>query len=160
MTTLTYPPSARPSSACPPDASTPYGMPLSPAASSFADSPSTMKLFEKLRWLPIDSPPPGTADVSAKSCVLATLAGDTPGTSSARSRKLRPFIGSARTSVSDSVAAIWLRAVSSTAASAVTTTLASSPATASTSGTSNAEPTVSVSRRDASLNPSRCAAIS
>ena len=29
-------------------------MPLSPAASSFADSPSTMKLLEKLRWLPTD----------------------------------------------------------------------------------------------------------
>ncbi len=52
-----------------------------------------MKLFEKLRWLPIDRPCPGTADVSAKSCVLPMFVGDTPGTSRARSRKLRPFIG-------------------------------------------------------------------
>ena len=113
-----------------------------------------MKLLEKLRWLPIDNPPPGTADASANNCVLATLVGDTPGTRSARSRKLRPFIGSVRTSDSDTVLAIWLRAVSRTAASAVTVTLVSTPAMASTSGTSNADPTVSVSRRDASLNPS------
>ena len=66
VTTLMYPPSARPSSACPPDvttwnwstASTPYGIPLSAAASSLADRPSTMKLLERLRWLPIDRPTP------------------------------------------------------------------------------------------------------
>ena len=52
-----------------------------------------MKLLEKLRWLPTESPAPGTADVSANSCVLPMLVGDTPGTSSARSRKLRPFSG-------------------------------------------------------------------
>ena len=49
---------------------------------------------------------PGTADVSGNSCVLAMLVGDTPGTSSASSRKLRPFIGSAFTSASETVAAI------------------------------------------------------
>ena len=85
-----------------------------------------MKLLERLRWLPTDRPPPGTAEVSAKSCVLATLVGDTPGTSSARSRKLRPFIGRFRTSACDTVPAIWLRAASSTVASALTVTLASS----------------------------------
>ena len=52
-----------------------------------------MKLLEKLRWLPTERLTPGTADVSGKSCVLATLVGETPGTSSARSRKLRPFSG-------------------------------------------------------------------
>ena len=52
-----------------------------------------MKLFERLRWLPTDRLTPGTADVSGKSCVLATLVGDTPGTSSASSRKLRPLSG-------------------------------------------------------------------
>ena len=46
-----------------------------------ADTPSTMKLLEKLRWLPTEMPLPGTAEVSAKSCVLATLVGETPGTS-------------------------------------------------------------------------------
>ena len=45
-------------------------MPLRPAASSLADSPSTMKLFERLRWLPTDRLTPGTADVSGNSCVL------------------------------------------------------------------------------------------
>ena len=100
-------------------------MPLSPAASSLADRPSTMKLLEKLRWLPTEMPWPGTADVSAKSWVLAVLVGETPGTSSARSRKLRPFSGSVLTSVCDTVPAIWLRAASSTAASPVTVTLVS-----------------------------------
>ena len=66
---------------------------------------------------------PGTADVSGNSCVLAMLVGDTPGTSSARSRKLRPFIGSAATSVSGTVEAIWLRAASRTGASAETSTV-------------------------------------
>ena len=94
-------------------------MPLSPAASSLADNPSTMKLLEKLRWLPTEMPCPGTADVSANSCVLPMLVGDTPGTSRARSRKLRPFIGSASTSACDTVPAIWLRAASSTDASPV-----------------------------------------
>ena len=79
-----------------------------------------MKLFEKLRWLPTERPPPGTAEVSAKSCVLATLVGDTPGASSARSRKLRPLSGVVRTSGIDTVAAIWLRDVSITVASALT----------------------------------------
>ena len=112
-----------------------------------------MKLLEKLRWLPTDRPPPGTAEVSAKSCVLATLVGDTPGTSSARSRKLRPFIGRLRTSACDTVPAIWLRAASSTVASALTVTLVSSVPTLSAIGSSNAEPTVSVSTRVASANP-------
>ena len=89
-------------------------MPLRPAASSLADTPSTMKLFEKLRWLPTEIPLPGTAEVSAKSCVLAMLVGDTPGTSRPRSRKLRPFMGSALASTADTVPAIWLRAVSRT----------------------------------------------
>src|SRR5262245_66470895 len=72
-----------------------------------------MKLLDRLRWLAIESPCPGTADVSAKSCVLLVFVGDTPGTSSARSRKLRPFIGRVCTSVRGTVPAIWLRAVSS-----------------------------------------------
>ena len=112
-----------------------------------------MKLLEKLRWLPTDRPPPGTADVSAKSCVLPTLVGDTPGTSSARSRKLRPFIGRFLTSACETVPAIWLRAASSTVASPVTVTLVSTAPTVSDTGSSNAAPTVSVSVRVASANP-------
>ena len=81
------------------------------------------------------------------------LVGDTPGTSSASSRKLRPFIGSAATSASATVAAIWLRAVSITGASAVTCTLDSTPASANEIGTSNADPASTVSVRVASLNP-------
>ena len=38
-----------------------------------------MKLFERLRWLAIERPCPGTAEVSAKSCVLLVLVGETPG---------------------------------------------------------------------------------
>jgi hypothetical protein len=128
-------------------------MPLSAAASSLADSPSTMKLFERLRWLPTDRLTPGTADVSGKSWVLPTLVGDTPGTSSASSRKLRPFSGRLRTSISDTVPAIWLRAASRTVASPLTVTLVSTPPTASDTGSSNAAPTVSVSSRVTSLNP-------
>ena len=75
-----------------------------------------MKLFERLRWLAIESPWPGTAEVSANSCVLLVLVGETPGTSSARSRKFRPFIGRFWTSACGTVPTIWLRAVSSASA--------------------------------------------
>ena len=77
----------------------------------------TTKLFEKFRWLPMEMPWPGAADVSAKSWVLAVLAGETPGTSSARSRKLRAFRGRSWISLSETVPAISLRAASSTGAS-------------------------------------------
>ena len=84
-----------------------------------------MKLLDRLRWLPTEMPGPGTAEVSGKSCVPPTLVGETPGTRSARSRKLRPFRGRFWTSVCDTVAAIWLRAASSTVASPVTVTFVS-----------------------------------
>ena len=68
-------------------ASTPNVIPLSPATSSLAETPSTMKLLERLRWLAIlNRPCPGTAEVSAKSCVLFAFVGDTPGTSMPRPR--------------------------------------------------------------------------
>ena len=130
-------------------------MPLSAAASSLADNPSTMKLLERLRWLETDSVTPGTAEVSGKSCVLATLVGETPGTSSATSRKLRPLSGRFWSSACDTVPAIWLRAPSSRASFARTSTAvceASRPSS-STTGTSNAAPTVSVSRRVAVPKP-------
>ena len=128
-------------------------MPLNPAASSLADRPSTMKLFEKLRWLPIDSPCPGTAEVSANSCVLPMFVGDTPGTSRARSRKLRPFIGRLAASCCDTVPAIWLRAASRTVDSATTSTVAATPASARVIGSSNADPTVTCTERLASVKP-------
>ena len=65
-----------------------------------------MKLLDKLRWLLTEMPWPGTADVSAKSCVLAVLVGDTPGTRRARSRKLRPLRGRFFTSLCDTVPTI------------------------------------------------------
>src|SRR5262245_59595453 len=114
-----------------------------------------MKLFEKFRWLPIDRPAPGTADVSGNSCVLATFVGDTPGTSNARSRKFRPFSGRLLTSACETVAAIWLRAASRIVASADTVTLASIEATVSEIGSSKAEPTVNGNVRVMSVNPSR-----
>ena len=97
-------------------------MPLSAAASSFAERPSTTKLLERLRWLLTESPTPGTADVSGNICVAGTLVGETPGTSSAASRKLRPLSGRLRTSSSGMVPAIWLRAASRTVVPAVTAT--------------------------------------
>src|SRR5205807_1188848 len=117
------------------------------AASSLAETPSTMKLLEKFRWLLVEIPCPGTAEVSAKSCVLAVLVGDTPGTRRAKSRKLRPFKGRLRTSVCEIVPAIWLRAASSTAASLLTVTLAEAAPTASSIGSSDAAPSVSVTGR-------------
>jgi hypothetical protein len=135
-------------------------MPLSPAASSLADRPSTMKLFERLRWLAMDSPCPGMADVSANSCVLLVLVGETPGTSSARSRKFRPFIGRLWTSACGMVPAIWLRAVSSAWVSATTVIAASMPATSRPIERSNAEPALSAMVRACSLNPSRRTRIS
>ena len=86
-----------------------------------------MKLFEKLRWLPTEMPTPATADVSAKSWVLPTFGGDTPGTSSARSRKLRPFSGRCSTSRCEIVPAIWLRAASRTITGALTVTFVFNP---------------------------------
>ena len=112
-----------------------------------------MKLFDRLRWLPTEMPWPGTADVSANSCVLAVFVGDTPGTSRAMSRKLRPFIGSEATSCCGTVPAIWLRAVSMTGTTPVTVTAVSMPARSRVMGSSKAEPTVSVSSRVESLNP-------
>ena len=101
-------------------------MPLNAAASSLADSPSTMKLLDRLRWLPTEIPTPGTAEVSGKTCVPPpTLVSETPGTSNARSRKFRPFIGRFLTSAWDTVPAIWVRAASSTVPSPVTVTLVS-----------------------------------
>ena len=158
---LMWPPSARPSSACPPDvttctcsrASTPYVIPLRPAASSLAESPSTMKLFDRLRWLLIDKLIPGTADVSGNSCALPTLVGDTPGTRSASSRKLRPLSGTLWTSACGTVPAIWLRAASRTVVSPVTVTLVSTAPTVSDTGSSKAAPTVRERRCVASRNP-------
>ena len=112
-----------------------------------------MKLLEKLRWLPTEIPWPGTADVSAKSWLLAVLVGDTPGTTRARSRKLRPFSGRFCTSACDTVPAICVRAVSTTAACAPTVTVLCSPATVSSIASSNAEPTVSITGRIAWANP-------
>jgi len=109
----------------------------------------------KFLWLPIESPCPGTADVSANSCVLPTLAGETPGTSNARSRKFRPLSGRLLASVCVTVAATWLRTVSSSGGSAATVTVVSSDATASAIDTSNADPMVSDTVRFASANPSR-----
>ena len=54
------------------------------------------EVVRKVALAATESLTPGTADVSANSCVLPTLVGDTPGTSSARSRKLRPFSGRLR----------------------------------------------------------------
>ena len=102
-------------------------MPLNPAASSLADRPSTTKLFDRLRWLPTEMLMPGTADVSGNSCVLAMLVGDTPGTEQREFEEVPAVHGQRLTSASDTVAAIWLRAASSTAASAVTVTLDSRP---------------------------------
>ena len=121
-----------------------------------ADSPSTMKLFDRLRWLPTDRPTPGTAEVSAKSCVLLMLGGATLGASSATSRKLRPLSGRLSTSATATVVAIWLRADSSSGASPWTVTLASMPSTVRTNGISNADPTDSAIRRCASVNPAIC----
>jgi hypothetical protein len=88
-----------------------------------------MKLLEKFRWLPTEMPWPGTAEVSAKSWLLAVLVGDTPGTSSARSRRLRPLSGRDLTSVCETVPATWVRAVSSNSVSPLTVTLVSGEAT-------------------------------
>ncbi len=119
-----------------------------------------MKLFEKLRWLPTESPTPGTADVSANSCVPPTFGGATPGTRSATSRKLRPLRGIVPISAWKTVLAIWLRPASSTVAWAATSTVASTVLSDRDMGSSYAEPSVSVRRRAASAKPSSCTTIS
>ena len=133
-------------------ASTETGIPLRPAASSLAETPSTTKLLEKLRWLATERPLPGTAEVSAKSWVLAVFVGETPGTRRARSRKLRPFIGSDRVSALETVPASWLRAASRTTASLSTVTL-SARATSRVTGTWNAAPAFTVIARAAGRKP-------
>ncbi len=135
-------------------------MPLSPAASSLAESPSTMKLLEKFRWLLTERPCPGTAEVSAKSWFDAVFVGETPGINKARSRKFRPLSGRLRTSVCGTVPAIWLRADSITGASETTVTLVACEPTGSENGRSNAAPTVSVTARMTSVNPCLPAVIS
>jgi hypothetical protein len=81
-------------------------IPPSAAASSLADSPSTMKLFERLRWLLTERLAPITAEVSGNNWELFRFVGEIPGTTSASSWKLRPLSGRFRTSISDTVAAI------------------------------------------------------
>jgi hypothetical protein len=88
-----------------------------------------MKLFERLRWLPTERLAPRTAEVSGKSCVLFRFAGETPGTTSASSWKLRPLSGRFLTSISETVAVIWLRAASRTGVPAATVTSALTSAT-------------------------------
>jgi len=66
----------------------------SPAASSFAETPSIKKELERLRCESTERPWPGTAYVSAKSCVAAVFVAETPGARRARSRKLRETKGS------------------------------------------------------------------
>jgi hypothetical protein len=85
--------------------------------------------------------------------VLFVLVGDTPGTSSARSRKLRPFIGRLWISACGTVPAIWLRAVSSVRLSATTVTAESRPAISREIERSNAEPALNTNVRVLSLNP-------
>ncbi len=116
-----------------------------------------MKPFERLRWLATEMPWPGTADVSANNCVLLVLVGETPGTSSARSRKFRPFIGRLWTSAWGMVPTIWLRAVSRASVSAATVTDVSRPATSRVMATSNADPALNASVRVESLKPGSCA---
>src|SRR5215469_6495472 len=101
-----------------------------------------MKLLEKLRWLLTEIPWPGTAEVSAKSCVLAVLVGETPGTSNARSRKLRPSKERFWTSLAEMVCAIWLRFSSSAGDVLVTLTVVSVPATDNVIGKWKSAPTV------------------
>jgi hypothetical protein len=119
-----------------------------------------MKLFDRFRCALTEIPCPGAADVSANNCVLDVLVGETPGTSRARSRKFRPLSGTVCTSACSTVPAICVRAVSSAAVSAVTVTLASMPLRVSTIGSSNADPTPSVSVRLASAKPCRRTTIS
>ena len=95
-----------------------------------------MKLLEKFRWLPMEIPWPGTAEVSAKSWLDAVLVGDTPGTSRARSSRLRPLSGRDLSSVCETVPATCVRAVSSNSVSLLTVTLVSGEATASMIGSS------------------------
>ena len=88
------PPEARPNSAMPPARTTANSRITSwlknvtarSAASSFAERPSTMNELARLRWVEIEIPVPGTADVSAKRCVTPVFVRDEPGVSSARSR--------------------------------------------------------------------------
>jgi len=69
------------------------------------------------------------------------------------SRNCRPLRGRALISRSDTVAAIWLRADSSTGASAVTFTDEATSATSRVSGRSKAAPRVRARRRLASAKP-------
>ena len=94
VTMLTAPLAARPNSATPPEFTTWNSRitsslrytPDNPAASSFPDRPSTRNVLLRFRWPLMESPVPGTADVSAKRSVLRVLVREAPGVSRARSR--------------------------------------------------------------------------
>jgi hypothetical protein len=73
---------------------------------------------------------------------------------------LRPLSGTLLTSGSETVEAIWLRALSRTVASAATSTLASTPLRGSVNVISNADPTLNASLRVAISKPCSRAVIS
>jgi hypothetical protein len=94
VTTFTMPAEERPYSAMPPDVTTWNSritssakyVPASPAASSFAETPSTMNVLFRFRCPATEMPVPGTDDVSAKRSVLRCTVRETPGVRRARSR--------------------------------------------------------------------------
>ena len=104
-----------------------------------------MKLFERLRWLPTEMPWPGTADVSANSCVLRGVGRRHAGN---EQRQIEEVAAVHRQTLHfplrDRAGDLAARRFQH-GACPVTVTLASTPATASVIGSSNADPTVSVS---------------
>ncbi len=94
VTTLMMPPEARPNSAMPPARTTENSrmtswlknVPARSAASSFAERPSTIKEFARLRCVEMETPVPGTAEVSAKRWATPVLVREAPGASRASSR--------------------------------------------------------------------------
>ena len=90
----------------------------------------------------MEMPCPGAAEVSGNSWVLAVLVGETPGTSSARSRKFLPFMGRLEISAWDTVPEIWVRDVSSKSLEASMFTVVPALPSVKATGRSKAEPTV------------------
>jgi len=82
--------------------------PLKPAASSLAERPSTMKLFEKLRWLPTEIPWPAQRG-PRKELIVAVLVGE-PRHEQCDIKEAAPVQGEGVDFACQTVPATWVRA--------------------------------------------------
>ena len=113
-----------------------------------------MKLFEKLRWLPIEMPLPRHRRCLGEQLRAADVRRGHAWHEQRQVEKVAPVHRQARRPrPATPCPAIWLRAASRTVDSPTTSTVAATPASERVIGSSNADPTVTCTARVASVNP-------